>query len=318
MNPQDFGTPGPRRRSRTRSKESDPALTVVQWANPADATFTASGHTLHQLPPGAYVGHDTYTQGIQVKAKALHEDDWLDLPDDTATAVFQEIERFHASRDSYRQLGLLHRRGYLFYGPQGAGKSSQVKRIVRNAIAAGQAAFFCEDPGVFLKTMELFRQIEPERPVLCVFEDIDAIIDEHGDTELLQWLDGYQQINHAVNLATTNYPEKLDRRIICRPRRFDRVIKVETISAATREAYLAQKLPDLKAKELRSWVNRTKGLSFAALAELVVSVACLGQDCDQTLQRLRAMEGQRASSKEFDRPGGMGFILTTDAVNEES
>ena len=118
--------------------------------------------------------------------------------------------------------------------------------------------------------MEVFRKIEPDRPVVCLFEDIDAIIETHGDSELLQWLDGSHQINKVINIATTNYPERLDRRIVSRPRRFDRIIKIESPTAAIRETYLSRKLPDLAANgQLAHWVTMTEGLSFAALAELL-------------------------------------------------
>src|SRR5262249_23195198 len=81
---------------------------------------------------------------------------------------------------------------------------------------------------VFNRCVALFRQVEPDRPIVCVFEDIDAIIAVYGDSDLLQWLDGNQQVDRAGNLASTNYPEKLDRRIIARPRRFDRILRIAT------------------------------------------------------------------------------------------
>ena len=34
-------------------------------------------------------------------------------------------------------------------------------------------------------------------------------------------------MNRTINLASTNYPERLDRRIISRPRRFDRILRIE-------------------------------------------------------------------------------------------
>ena len=46
---------------------------------------------------------------------------------------------------------------------------------------AGHVAVFCEHPGFLTRAMEVFRKIEPERPVVCLFEDIDAIIEgRHG------------------------------------------------------------------------------------------------------------------------------------------
>jgi SpoVK/Ycf46/Vps4 family AAA+-type ATPase len=162
--------------------------------------------------------------------------------------------------------------------------------------------------------MEIFRKIEPDRPLVCIFEDIDAVIEMHGDSELLGWLDGSHQINKVINIATTNYPERLDRRIVSRPRRFDRIIKIEAPTAAMRETYLRRKLPDLVSNgQLTHWVDLTDGLSFAALAELVISVACLGNTLEDTVKLLRLLEEQHPSSKDFDRPGSMGFATHGDS-----
>jgi len=75
--------------------------------------------------------------------------------------------------------------------------------------------------------MEVFRKIEPDRPVICLFEDIDAIIEIHGDSELLQWLDGSHQIKQGYQhrhheLSRTARPPH---RVEAAP--FDRIIKIE-------------------------------------------------------------------------------------------
>ena len=145
----------------------------------------------------------------------------LDVPGSLAAEIVAEVDRFWTLGDRYHQLGYLHRRGYLFYGKQGGGKSSLIHQVVTGVVAAGNVAFFCEKPRYFIKCLTLFRKVEPDRPLVCVFEDIDSTIEEFGENLLLQWLDGNQQVDHAVNLASTNYPEKLDRRIIARPRRFE-------------------------------------------------------------------------------------------------
>src|SRR5206468_8772184 len=93
-----------------------------------------------------------------------------------------------------------------------------------------------------------------------------------------------------------------------RPRRFDRIIKIEAPTEPIREAYLKKKLPDLASNgQLANWVKLTDGLSFAAMAELVISVACLGNNLEETVTLLRGLDDHQPNSKEFDRPGAMGF-----------
>jgi SpoVK/Ycf46/Vps4 family AAA+-type ATPase len=187
----------------------------------------------------------------------------------------------------------------LFFGKQGCGKSSLIHQIIARVVTDGFVAFFCDYPYNFIEAATKFRQVEPERPMVCIFEDIDAIIEQYGDSYLLQWLDGNSQVNKAINLASTNYPEKLDRRIISRPRRFDRILKIEPPDEKVRHAYFARKLPDLATSERQQWVSLTDGLPYAALAEMVISVCCLGNELEETAKLLRELDGHNPTSEEF-------------------
>ena len=281
------------------SQDEDPVPTpALQWAVLPGGSFQACGRTVPRLPAGAYtVSLDCQDQPL-FHGRQLLADDLIDFAGSLPGRVLQEIEKFWRLGERFRQHGFLHRRGYLFYGKQGCGKSSLIHLIVSRIAAAGNVAFFCDRPDEFLTCMEQFRAVEPQRPMVCVFEDIDAIIEEHGDSELLQWLDGNHQVDKAINLASTNYPEKLDRRIIARPRRFDRILRIETPDALLREAYFARKLPGLTAAELARWVELSDGLPFAALAELIISVRCLGNELEKSAALLRDLDSHNPTSQE--------------------
>src|SRR2546425_3590830 len=117
--------------------------------------------------------------------------------------------------------------------------------------------------------------------------------------------------DHVLNLATTNYPEQLDRRFVARPRRFDRVVRIDAADERTRRSYLVTKLPGADAAELERWVHATEGLSLAALAEAVISVRCLGNAFEETIALLRRMSTRRASIREF--AAGAGFAAPRGA-----
>jgi len=279
-----------------------------QWKIAQSGVFEACGATASKLPPSAYTCALEQFGQIQFHARDLQVDALIDFEGSLPGKILDEIESFWSLGENFQKHGFLHRRGYLLYGPQGSGKSSVVHQVVHRIIKKGHVAVFCEHPGLLTRGMELFRRVEVDRPVVCVFEDIDAIIEMHGDSELLAWLDGSHQINKVINLATTNYPERLDRRIVSRPRRFDRILKIETPTASMRRTYLEKKLPDLETQgELTRWVDLTEGLSFAALAELVISVVCLGNKLEDTVELLRCLEEHNPTSKEFDKAASMGF-----------
>jgi hypothetical protein len=273
-----------------------------KWAFLGDGTYQACGRTFPRLPAGAYTCAEGMT-GPLFQAKVLHVDELIDFPDSLPARILDEIDRFWTLGDRFRKYGFLHRRGYLFYGKQGSGKSSLIHQVVAKIVGAGHLAFCCEQPQVFIRCLETFRKVEPDRPMVCIFEDIDAIIAQWGDSDLLQWLDGNNQVDKAVNLASTNYPEKLDPRIVSRPRRFDRILRIDMPGARLRAAYFARKLPEQSAAERQRWVELTDGLSFAALAEVVISVCCLGNDLEETVALLKELDGHTPSSTEFHLAG---------------
>jgi AAA+ superfamily predicted ATPase len=262
-------------------------------------TFQACGRTTETLPPGGYSCMLDNCGNAIFQVRDLKTDDYIRFPDSISATVLDEIRRFWDTGDRFARYGYLHRRGYLFYGKQGCGKSSLIGRIVSDIISDGHAAFFCQHPYYFVRCMEKFREVEPARPIVCIFEDIDAIIANYGDADLLQWLDGNHQVDKVVNLASTNYPEKLDRRIVSRPRRFDRILRIDAPDARTREAYFSKKVSELTPAEVSQWVELTEGLPFAALAEMVISVRCLGNGLEETAKLLRAIDEHNPTSLEF-------------------
>ena len=275
----------------------------VQWSV-KNGNYYDCGRTLSVLPAGAYLCMGDCGGNPYLQPKSLVLDDLIDFSASLSSRILHEIDRFWSLGSRFARYGFLHRRGYLFYGKQGGGKSSIVHQVVSRIVEAGHVAFFCVHPYWLVACLEKFRLVEPNRPMVCVFEDIDAIIENYGDGQLLQWLDGNFQVNRAVNLATTNYPEKLDRRIIARPRRFDRILRIDAPDAGLRDAYLAQKVPELSNEERSRWVRLTEGLQFAALAELVISVCCLDHDLEEAVQLMRELDQHNPSSAEFQNTNG--------------
>ena len=188
-----------------------------------------------------------------------------------------------------------------------SGKTCIIHQVMHDIEEAGGLVFQCDcHPALFNSGLSLFREIEPERPVVCLFEDIDAIIASHGEDEILALLDGENQINRVLNIGTTNYPERLDKRLVARPRRFDRVIKVDMPPETVRRLYFAKKL-NVDEQDLDKWVKATEGFSFAALAELVISVCCFENPFDESVARLDEMMHANVSSKDYDYASKVGF-----------
>lgn len=279
----------------------------MQWGMVNADSFKALSFTKPGLTPGVYMitRDNSDGQPIYIK-KTVVADAQSSLAGSVAQDMITEISEFWGKRETFKKNGFLHRRGYMLYGPQGTGKSSIVQQLIEDVVRKKRGvAFLCSNPVFFSAGLKTFRQVEPNRPVLCIFEDIDAIIKTYGDDELLSILDGGNQIDHVINVATTNYPELLDKRIISRPRRFDRIHKILAPSKEVRRSYLKMKLP--KGENVEKWLKLTDGLSFASLAEAIVSVLCLGNKLDETVATLKGIEQGNPSSNDFGDREKLGF-----------
>lgn len=287
----------------------DRTIRPNKWGRVGSKTYKAFPIMDGPMPAGCYsITQDNQDHAPIFMEKELKSDSILTFKGDMTSSFMAEIDGFWGKEASFKANGFLHRRGYLLYGTQGTGKSSMVWQVAKDVVSRGGIVFVCENPIFFAKGLASFRVVEPNRPVVCVFEDIDAIIGKYGESEILSLLDGDGQIDRVVNVATTNYPEKLDKRIVSRPRRFDRVYKIEVPSDEVRIQFLKAKLP--KGQDQKAWIKKTKGLTFAALTECLISVLCLGNKLDDTVNILKDIESKTPKLSDFG--GVKGFTADKD------
>jgi hypothetical protein len=290
--------------------EEGPSIEVVEDKNQKDEMISQysqfgeclmpSGKTLKKLKPGAYA-FTRHQNGLPLFYPVkVRSDEWLDFRDSIVTDVHDEITRFWKRKSAFKKYGFLQRRGYMFYGPAGTGKTVLVKQLMTRLIKDKAVVFLCNDrPSLIVDALRMFSTIEPNRNVICVFEDLDAIIERWGDSEILALLDGEDSIDQVLNIATTNYPEKLDKRIVGRPRRFDRIIKIGFPDENMRKAYFKHKLLNAKDKKIDEWVSLTEEFTFAAMTELVISVECLGNDLSTSVKRIKELLETKACSSDY-------------------
>jgi len=288
-------------------KELLNSISLVQWAVCGPHTYKPVSSTFPKLQSGVYSVAVSQYHGIIYEKKNICIDDLLRFPDSVSDKILAEITTFWGKGQKFTEHGFLHRRGYLLHGPAGSGKTCLVQQIIADIVNADGLVFQCTNhPVVFNDGLSQFRKVEPHRPVVCLFEDIDAIVDEHGEDEILTLLDGENQIDKVLNIATTNYPEKLDKRLIARPRRFDRVLEIGMPSDDVRKMYFQKKLK-VSDEEIEKWVTSSKGFSFAACAELVISVCCFEKKFEDAVKNLKEMMEATLNSRNYDTERKVGF-----------
>ncbi len=118
---------------------------------------------------------------------------------------------------------------------------------------------------------------------------------------------------------TTNYPERLDKRFVDRPSRFDTVRFIGMPTAAARRTYLKAKEPTLTDSNLDLWVDNTEGFSIAHLRELVILVQCFERPLEEAIERLESMRIKPSSEDSPDKvPFGFGQQKRANMVSESS
>lgn len=274
-------------------------LNEFSWAEGGKGNCFVVGRNTKVLPSAFYTISQNQDGSYSYYRQTVKTDELISFKNSMAAEILTEIENFWNNADKFKQYGFLQRRGYMFYGPPGSGKTAITEQIVSATIRNGGVAFMCRnDPEDFAEGLSWFRRYEPDRPIVCLFEDIDSIIDRYGESDLLSCLDGENQVDHVLNIATTNYPEELDKRIINRPRRFDRIVKIGFPDAKIREQYFINKLK-IGPNEVKKWVNVTKNFSFAAMTDLVINVKCFGYSLDDSAKKVAATLNLKADSKDF-------------------
>lgn len=164
------------------------------------------------------------------------------LPGDTIPVLHADMSEFLGARLWYGERGVPWRRCYMLHGPPGTGKTSLIIALARSL---NLSVYFmnlsaCHSDNVL---QAAFMGVGPKS--ILVLEDIDAAVDQTNvpnpaDREqraetpsapndlagsitlsgLLQALDGIMTRDGRLTVMTTNYPERLDPRVI-RPGRVD-------------------------------------------------------------------------------------------------
>lgn len=268
------------------------------WSNLKNDEFAPAYITVEQVPAGVYeIDYNSAIGTHTLKKQPFKTDELYHLPSPEIMDILKDIENFWTRADIYRKYNFVHKRGILMYGEPGCGKSGIIQILANMLMELNGIVINIksqQDIDYFIDFIPTFRKIEPDRPLVVILEDIDALAgeDRYSTSQLLNILDGVKQIEGVVYIATTNYPEKLQERLTNRPSRFDRRYKIELPSEEIRRAYITNKLntEDLANIDLDEWVKRTDGMSLSHLKEVVVSVVVMGRTFEETMSSLEELK----------------------------
>lgn len=256
------------------------------------------------------------------------------LPDRMHEDIESQVDYFFSNADLYKKMKIPHRRGLLFAGPPGTGKTMMVRNLVRKCHA--KYGTVCNYLSVTQNTddgdiMRFFMMADERRPVMLVLEELDSLLRESRTTRatLLAQLDGLAPTKGVLVVATTNNPDLIDPALVHRPSRFDRVWKFPLPTRELRLNYMRETFELKDGEDIYSRIaGKTAGWTFAYLKELRVTASfiALGEGHQNMTEgslgkAFRLLDTQfKAGAKNFtgsDTPeAGVGFLTESEIEDE--
>lgn len=251
-------------------------------------TPAVSIRKVNKLPSGVFkvcYQDDNY----RVNKIQLNTDEIYTFTKSFTDKILNEIDSFWKKADLYKQNNLIHKRGILLVGAPGVGKTSLITLLINQLKEKDGIVFLVNNYKDFIVLTDclnpIIRKIEPNRPIITVIEDIDKLIEENGDndSELLNFLDGKNSIDHHIVIMTSNNTNELSGALL-RPSRVDMHFEIPVPDDDIRKEYFEKK--GINSTDINAFVKATNAMSFAQLKEVFIGTQILEKPLEQVVSRL--------------------------------
>lgn len=196
----------------------------------------------------------------------------------------EDVVNFLRTPDKYQDMGIKVPKGVLLCGPPGVGKTLMARALAGEAkvsfIHADGSSFDQMFVGVgAARVRSLFQKAREAAPAIIFIDEFDAVAENRQSfnsnrmtlNQLLSEMDGFNQSDEVIVVASTNLPQRLDPAAI-RSGRFDRHVYLNLPDRNAREAILILNLKEKKCADsidTASLAAESVGMSGADIANLV-------------------------------------------------
>ncbi|KAH8892254.1 P-loop containing nucleoside triphosphate hydrolase protein [Thozetella sp. PMI_491] len=288
--------------------------------NKTDALLLASGQWTRELHQEIWV----YDNAQWIKSKSLwksvQDASWDDviLNPKTKAKLLHDVEGFFDNRNMYQKLRIPWKRGVIFHGVPGNGKTISIKALI-NTLAQRklqpiQSLYVksldaCSGPKWSIR--QIFRKARRMAPCMLIFEDLDSLVGDQTRSYFLNEVDGLESNDGILMIGSTNHIDRLDPAVAKRPSRFDRKYHFKLPNEEERLAYCRYWCAKFAGSddEVVSFpegicpiiAKLTNGFSFAYLKELFVTsllVYTRGDFDDDELEEVSIAQGKSSKDDE--------------------
>jgi hypothetical protein len=243
-------------------------------------TNIAAGRTYRGKVISLEISHDFTGRTGAVKVHRLHKvkPEEIILPEKTFTLLKNNVTRFIEVRGGIKGMGLSAKKGLLFYGAPGTGKTHTIHYLAGELPTHTMLLITAEQVVLLEHYFRLARFLQPS---IVVVEDVDLIARERSHLQnpgqevllnkLLNEMDGLREDADVIFILTTNRPDQLEPALASRPGRIDQAIEFPLPDEAGRAklARLYGRSLELNEAVVEAIVSKTKGASAAFIKELM-------------------------------------------------
>jgi transitional endoplasmic reticulum ATPase len=250
-----------------------------------------------------YVTHQDFKEALKVVRPSALREVLVEVPnvkwasigglENVKQELKEAVEWPLKNPQAFGRMGVKPPKGILLYGAPGTGKS-----LLAKAVATESEANFIlvKGPELLSKWVgesekavrEVFKKARQTAPTIICFDEVDSIAPRRGAhggsshvtesvvNQLLTEMDGLEELQDVVVIATTNRPDMIDTALL-RPGRFDRIILAPVPDEKTRaEIFNVHTKPmPLKNVKIEQLAQKTEGYVGADIEAVCREAAIL-------------------------------------------
>lgn len=242
----------------------------------------------------------TIIGGNQSGFTPVVEWDEIILPQDLKQAIYDDVMAFFdRGVNVYRRLKINPFRKILLAGPPGTGKTMLCNSLAKLALQRHYQVIYISGADVhgsdFYKMQQALEMAaKGGKPAIILLEELDAFLHDQQKSLILNVLDGVESFDNpkgTLLIATTNYPEAIDERVLKRPGRLDRIYIIPPVKdPVIAEAILKRYLGEFWLEEHQDLVGRIIGYPGAFIREVVVFAMTQVIDAEEPVVSLALLE----------------------------
>ncbi|KAI2466355.1 P-loop containing nucleoside triphosphate hydrolase protein [Annulohypoxylon bovei var. microspora] len=201
----------------------------------ANALCVAAGKWSSELHGEIWVFDGGYWQKNAALYQSVMGSSWdsVILDEEMKKGIIDDHLSFFDSQETYKNLKVPWKRGIIYYGPPGNGKTISIKAMMHTLSERLFSRRKEPIPTLYVRTLtsysgpeysinQIFTKARQFAPCYLVFEDLDTIVSDDVRSYFLNEVDGLKSNDGIFMIGSTNHLDRLDPGISKRPSRFDR------------------------------------------------------------------------------------------------